>query len=68
MHLKGLLSVDLGEGPDPVGREELLLIQHVLQNTQQSLLRGDGEKMEELSLVNRINVGNLEEKYFGTTF
>lgn len=38
LHHKRILLVDLGEGADAVGREKLVLVQEVLENTSESLL------------------------------
>ncbi len=59
MHLKGIVVVYFGERADPIGREKLVLVQHVLQNTNQSFFSGDGKEVEELSLVESVHVGNL---------
>lgn len=62
MHLKGVVIVDLGQGTDPVRREELVLVQHVLEHAQQPLLGGDGQQVEELALVQGLHVRNLRRK------
>ena len=59
MHHKGLVLVHLGQGADPIGRQELLLVQHVSEHTQQSLLCRDGQEMEELTLAQGFHICHL---------
>ena len=52
-------TTNLGEGADTIRREEFVFIQEVFQHTEQFVLGGDGQQVEETSCVHCVNRGDL---------
>ena len=60
------VSSDLGERAYAEFGEELVLVQHVAEDLQQSLLAGDGQQVAELPIFQGVQVGDLDRTYIAS--